>query len=193
MIRNALLTLAAYLALLCLAPPPASAQSRVQPLPAPHRVWAPLVPMAQLQALAVTLSQHSDTTLVCEGPLTFDTRLKADGITVEAGTEVDGFVERPDDTKPFIDIIYLPSRLCNAMQLVRRDNDDAGTGFMALIHEAIHLQLESDDESTVECTAFENRWQAIAWLHLPVRLDHEVMAEMVGMHESTLPNYRDVC
>lgn len=184
--RNALLTLCAYLALLCLAPPPASAQKGAHAAP-------PLVPMAQLQALAVALSGHDDTTLECDGPLTFARLLEAGGITVAKGTEVDGFVNRLPDGSSFIDVIHMPSALCRSMQMVRRDDVDAGKAFESLAHEATHLRLQSTDESLVECTAYENRWQAVAPLHLAAWLARDVLAEMVYDHQSTLPNYRQVC
>lgn len=193
MTRNALLTACAYLALLCLAPPCAMAQSSAHAAP-------PLVPMAQLQAMAVQWSQHSDTTIECDGPKKFAQLLEKGGTKVAKGTEVNGFVEHPlnpdgtvDDTH-FIDTIHLPSALCLAMRTVRRgDTFLAAKGYQAFLHETQHLALNGDNEAEVECTASKNYWPFVQPLHLAGHLDRDLLSNMRYFHSVTLPNYRKIC
>lgn len=195
MMRNALLTACAYLALLCLAPPVASAQKR--PYVAP-----PLVPMAQLQALAVTLSQHSDTTIECNSPKRFNQLLEESNVHVGADQEVMGFVQHPlfadgtIDFSRFIDVIHMPIASCHSMQRIRRNDANAGPSLAVFIHESMHLRLpepDAEDEGITECTAFANRWQAVEPFHLPTRISKEVLRGMVWFHSQTPLSYRANC
>lgn len=164
-----------------------------------HAALPPRVTMPQLTAIAVTLSGHADTTIECDGPKTFAKMLAKAGVTVAKGTEVDGFVNHPllpdgtTDTTRFINIIHLPSAECRALQFVRRDDPIAGKSLAAFIHESTHLLLVSDDEGLVECTAYQNRWQAVQPLHLAAHVSRDVQQQMTYFHTQTLSAYRTDC
>lgn len=62
-----------------------------------------------------------------------------------------------------------------------------------LVHEAMHIRLDSADEALVECTAYQNGWMAISALHRSPRENRALMAGYRRWHLGSPPDYLADC
>jgi hypothetical protein len=70
---------------------------------------------------------------------------------------------------------------------------DASVGLLTLVHEAMHVHLQSTDEGLVECSAITNIWPALASLHLPVWLNKIILIDAKSNHFDAPDQYLAVC
>lgn len=80
-----------------------------------------------------------------------------------------------------------------------RVDDLAGSPLAVMLHEAMHIALQSNDEGLVECTAYRNDWALVRQLHLSALDAGMVFQGMRARHFDFLPTdpaeaaYRAVC
>lgn len=75
----------------------------------------------------------------------------------------------------------------------RVDNGPDAIALLAILHEAMHVSLQSSDEGQVECTAWQNRWAFVKQFGFPAWVAGIVMNGMTWYHLSMPANYRTVC
>lgn len=75
----------------------------------------------------------------------------------------------------------------------QRADIDSGGALEAILHEALHIALQSHDEGIVECTAWRNRWQFVRLFHLPAWVSRMELAGMTWSHDQMPANYRQSC
>jgi len=73
---------------------------------------------------------------------------------------------------------------------------DASVALAALVHESMHVALQSDDEARVECAMLANLWPTLASLRLPAWLARTITLNVRDNHDelaSALPQYGSDC
>lgn len=141
-------------------------------------------------AIASTLAGEP-VTVSCEKDARFSTLLRAYTL----------YVRSDDGAVVFDPVIHLAASTCNALnRLVVRDGrqhvarqqiitnggaitdvEDGGAVHL-LLHEALHLRLESADEALVEHETQLNRWSALKLFKLAAWRDHQILRGMTLWH-----------
>lgn len=75
----------------------------------------------------------------------------------------------------------------------QRIDDVSGPALEVILHESMHIGLQSGDESVVECTAVENRWALVRQFKTAAWIANAVMAGMSWRHNQFPDQYRTVC
>lgn len=84
----------------------------------------------------------------------------------------------------------------SALSLVSGGRIDKANGANVLgviEHEAMHIALQSNDESLVECTAYQNRWAFVKLFGFPSWVSQIVMNTMTWRHQNLPDAYRADC
>lgn len=120
-----------------------------------------------------------------------------------------GFVLRGADGS-ILNIIHISTDECAKAESVDRPRarnlpryflDDAdqradlisGPPLEVILHEAMHISLQSLNEGLVECTAFQNSWALVRLFKLPAWVANTVLAGIAWRHEQLTGIYRTVC
>lgn len=85
------------------------------------------------------------------------------------------------------------SRVARRYLSVEDHATDFGAALATLLHESLHLRLQSDDEGQVECAAYRNVWPYLAAFHLSPRANRAVWAGIVWDHRGLPADYLTVC
>lgn len=146
-----------------------------------------MIPAATIAAYA-SQAVGTQITLSCDADATFPQGL-------------DGYVlPNPDGSIPHT--IHVRQSLCAAAENVDRNqvrpagwyflwadhraDAVAGSALDVILHESMHVALQSTDETQVECTTFQNRWAFLKQFRLPAWIASLELAGM-GWHASHLP------
>ena len=70
---------------------------------------------------------------------------------------------------------------------------NASVAIIALVHESMHVRLQSLDEGVVECVAIRNTWPVITRLGLPRWAQSELLLGAQDNHDQLAASYRTVC
>lgn len=68
-----------------------------------------------------------------------------------------------------------------------------GVAILTLVHESLHVKLQSADEGWVECSAVHNLWPTVSALHLPVYLNKLLLFDALDDHLQAPDEYLTVC
>lgn len=105
-------------------------------------------------------------------------------------------------------VLHVRQSVCDAAQATARKRDrsrayllfagqpmdaDAGGALEVLLHEGLHVALNSSDESVVECAAYLNRWAFVRQFKLPAFVSNLLMVGMAWRHGAFPAQYRGVC
>ncbi len=97
--------------------------------------------------------------------------------------------------------IDLPNSLCRGLDNLERHNltqrpgtvYTMATAIFVVTHEAYHIQLNSEDESLVECTAYRNIYNVIKSYGYDSRETTKLYKAAKAYHLAAGPDYRKVC
>lgn len=148
-----------------------------------------MIPLTTLESYA---SQVSGTSVVisCEADATFTAG--DDGI---AFVGADGSI---------LNVVHIRQSLCTDAQNLDRKRirdgvayltyagqrvDQTGDALEVILHEAMHVGLQSGDEAVVECTAYQNRWAFVRQFRLVAWVANAVMAGMAWHHAQMPAQY----
>lgn len=134
------------------------------------------VSVTQLEAMATKLA-GVPVTLSCETP---DVIAAGFG-PIKAGLQIDGYTVS-DALGVFQPVIHMRQGYCLDLERLPSRNHDPhdGDALLTLIHESMHIGLESSDECQVERVAIANGWQLLRQFGLPAR---DVPRLLAGMRQ----------
>lgn len=127
--------------------------------------------------------------------------------------ENDGQVWRvdPDDpSSPIRNVVHVSTDTCWAAQTTNRHRDPNPTAFFTyhgqrvdqtsgaalevLLHESLHVSLQSADEGLVDCTAYRNAWALARQFGLPAWEAHMLLVGIQWRHAVAVGDeYHTVC
>lgn len=158
---------------------------------------ATVIPLPTLETLVGNAYGQPPIPIVCEADQTFP--------PTSDGRKMDGYVlPGPDGT--VLRVIHLRQSICDAAQASdrkqprapsswftfhgQRVDEKGGYALGVLMHEATHIILPLADESTVECTSFQNAWQLVRRLSVPAFVRKMLLVGIAARHDGMPPDYR---
>ena len=154
-----------------------------------------MITMATLTNYASEVS-GTPVTISCDDPKTFEHGTLAFVVFIDGQVVKTIHLPKPTcNSLMHLDDRFTPSKISTALDMVDGKVIDlvGGEEVLALEHEAMHIALNSQDESCVEATAIANIWQTVKLFKLPSWKANQVMRGAQYVHQHTPLSYQGGC